>query len=73
MRWSCTELRRRPPSARWSRRPSEAFAFDPAAFETLLDVREGRLKAREMDPAKLLGPYLDAISTVIEAVDRLDK
>jgi predicted nucleotidyltransferase len=51
----------------------EAFAFDPAVFETLLDVREGRLKAREMDPAKLLGPYLDAISTVIEAVDRLDK
>jgi predicted nucleotidyltransferase len=51
----------------------EAFALDPAVFETLLDVREGRRKARDMDPAKLLGPYLDAISTVIEAVDRLDK
>jgi predicted nucleotidyltransferase len=51
----------------------EKFGFDPASFETLLDIREGRRKAREMDPEKLLGPYLDAISMVVEAMDRLEK
>ena len=51
----------------------EKFGFDPASFETLLDIREGRRKAREMKPEELLGPYLAGISVVIEAVDRLEK
>jgi predicted nucleotidyltransferase len=51
----------------------QKFGFDPASFETLLDVREGRCKPREMDPEKLLGPYLEGISVVIDAVDRLEK
>jgi hypothetical protein len=49
------------------------FAFDPLPFEKLLDVREERLKPREADAAALLAPYLQGISAVIDAVDRLEK
>ena len=48
-------------------------AFDPAPFEKLLDIREGRLKPRDMDPVALLAAYLQGISVVIDAVDRLEK
>jgi hypothetical protein len=53
-------------------RASERFAFDPVPFEKLLAIREQKLKAREVDPAALLGAYLEAISVVIAAVDRLE-
>ena len=49
------------------------FAIDAAPFETLLDVREERLKPREADAVALLDPYLAAIAAVIDAVDRLEK
>ncbi len=49
------------------------FGFDALPFEKLLDIREERLKPREVDPATLLGAYLQGISAVIEAVDRLEK
>jgi hypothetical protein len=52
---------------------AQRFAFDPLPFEKLLDVREERLKLREADPAALLAPYLQGISAVIDAVDRLEK
>jgi len=42
------------------------FGFDPLPFEKLLSVRERKLKAREVEPAALLGPYL-----VIAAVHEL--
>ena len=51
----------------------QRFAIDPAPFERLLDVREGRIKARELDGEALLGPYLESIAKVIEAVDRVEK
>ena len=50
---------------------SQRFGFDPLPFEKLLAIREGKLKAREVEPAALLGPYLEAISVVIAAVDEL--
>jgi hypothetical protein len=53
-------------------RASQQFAFDPQPFEKLLAVREGKLKARDVDPAALLGSYLEAISVVIAAVDGLE-
>ncbi|HUB82597.1 MAG TPA: hypothetical protein VMB03_27555 [Bryobacteraceae bacterium] len=53
-------------------RASQQFGFDPQPFETLLAVREGKLKTRDADPTALLGPYLEAISVVIAAVDRLE-
>jgi predicted nucleotidyltransferase len=54
-------------------RASERFGFDPAPFDKLLAVREQQLKAREVEPAALLGAYLEAIDVVIRAVDRLEK
>ena len=38
-----------------SRRARERFGIDPAPFEKLLDVREGRIKPREMDPVAAAG------------------
>ena len=49
------------------------FGIDPAPFERLLDVRGERIKPRDLDAQAVLGPYLEAISKVIEAVDRLQK
>jgi hypothetical protein len=49
------------------------FGFDPQPFETLLEVREERVKPREFNPRTLLGTYLQGISVVIAAVDRIEK
>ena len=51
----------------------EVFSFDPAPFEKLLDVREGRLKARDFEPVTLLASYLQEISRVIDSVDTIEK
>jgi hypothetical protein len=51
----------------------ERFGIDPLPFDRLLDVREGLLKPRQVEPAALVGAYLRGITTVIEAVDRLEK
>jgi len=51
----------------------ERFGIDPSPFEKLLDVREARIKPKEMDPLAVLAAYLRAIDAVIEAVDRLEK
>lgn len=52
---------------------SRTFGFDPLPFEKLLDVREERIKARELEPVPLFTSYLQGIGTVIDAVDRLEK
>ena len=54
-------------------RAREVFAIDAAPFEKLLDVREGRLKPRDIDPVLLLASYLKEISSVIDAVDKIEK
>jgi hypothetical protein len=51
----------------------EHFGVDPAPFQKLLDIREERLKPREVEPVALLTAYLQGISVVIDAVDRLEK
>lgn len=51
----------------------EKFAIDAAPFEKLLDIREERIKPREVDPVSLLDAYLQGIAVVIGAVDRLEK
>ena len=51
----------------------EHFGIDPLPFDRLLDVREGLLKPRQVEPAALLGAYLRGISTVIDAVRRPEK
>ena len=54
-------------------RAREVFAIDAAPFEKLLDVREGRLKPRDIDPVLLLASYLKEISQVIDAVDQIER
>jgi hypothetical protein len=49
------------------------FGIDPLPFERLLDIREERVKPREVEPLSLLPSYLEGISKVIAAVDRLEK
>jgi hypothetical protein len=39
----------------------------------LLDLREERIKPRELEPQGMLDSYLKQISVVIDAVDRLEK
>jgi hypothetical protein len=51
----------------------QVFAIDAAPFEKLLDVREGCLKARDIDPVLLLASYLKEIAQVIDAVDQIEK
>jgi hypothetical protein len=52
---------------------SAMFSVDSLPFERLLDIREERVKAREVDPVSVLDTYLRGIETVIDAVDRLEK
>ena len=54
-------------------RSREVFAIDTAAFEILLDVREGRRKPRDFEPVDTLSACLKGIAQVIDAVDQLAK
>lgn len=51
----------------------EKFGINPEPFTRLLDLREERIKARDLEPVALLDSYLKEISVVIDAVDRLEK
>src|SRR5205823_5262533 len=51
----------------------QTFSIDPLPFTKLLDLREERVKARDLEPGMLLDTYLKQISIVIDAVDRLQK
>jgi hypothetical protein len=52
---------------------ADRFGIDPSAFEKLLDIRERRLKPREVKPVELLASAMTQIERVIEAVDSLAK
>jgi hypothetical protein len=54
-------------------RAAEQFGFDPQPCNQLLDVREERIKPRQIEPVALLDSFLQCISKVIDAVDRLEK
>lgn len=49
----------------------QRFGLNAGPFEKLLDLREERVKAKDVDPVALLGEYLGEIGKVIEAVDLL--
>lgn len=49
------------------------FGIDPLPFTKLLDLREERIKGRDLDPVTLLESYLKEILVVINAVDRIEK
>jgi predicted nucleotidyltransferase len=48
-----------------------AFGMDPKPFELLLDLREQKTKAKEVEPEPLLASYMRQIEMVIGAVDRM--
>jgi len=48
------------------------FGIDAVAFEQLLDVREQRIKPRELEPRSILNSCLQSVAAVIAAVDRLE-
>jgi hypothetical protein len=54
-------------------RVRERFGIDAEPFDRLLDLREERIKARDVDAARLLASYMKGISTVIDAVDQISK
>jgi hypothetical protein len=54
-------------------RAAERFGLDPGPFRSLLDQREQKAKAQELDPQALLGSYLIEIGKVIDAVDCMEK
>ena len=54
-------------------RASQRFGVNALPFEKLLDIREGRLKPREVEPITLLASYLEGIGKVIDSVDQLEK
>ncbi len=51
----------------------ERFGLDAAPFLKLLDLREEKIKPRDIEPVPLLADYMKQIQTVIDAVDRFDK
>ena len=52
---------------------SERFGMKPDAFLRLLDLREDRVRAKDLDPVALLGTYLGEIQSVVNAVDVMKK
>jgi len=52
---------------------AERFGIDAAPFNALLDLREEKIKPRELDPGPVFGNYLKQIQSVIDAVDALEK
>lgn len=51
----------------------QRFAIDSGPFMNLLDLREERLKPKDVEPEALLASYLKQIEKVIDAVDVLAK
>ena len=51
----------------------DVFRIDAAPFSRLLDLRDGKIKSKEVDAEAILGSYLKEISVVIDAVDVLEK
>lgn len=51
----------------------ERFGIDLTPFMTLIELREEKIKPRDIEPVALLADYMKQIQTVIDAVDRLDK
>ena len=55
------------------RQCGEHFGLDTRPFESMLDVREEKVKPRDLEPVSLLEAYLAGIGKVTDAVDRLEK
>ncbi len=49
------------------------IGVDPVPFDTLLDLRERKKKAGDVDPEALFASYLTQFELVVRRVDRLEK
>jgi hypothetical protein len=52
---------------------SRRFGLDAAPFHTLLDVREDKVKPRDVQPVPLFREYLKQIHVVVSAVDQMNQ
>jgi len=51
-------------------RAGSALEFDPSAFHTVLDIREGRKRERDVEVKATFDQYLNAVVKATEEVDR---
>jgi hypothetical protein len=51
-------------------RAGSALEFDPSAFHTVLDIREGRKRERDVEVQATFDKYLKAVVKATEEVDR---
>jgi hypothetical protein len=51
----------------------DKFGIDPGPFLALLDVREEKVKERDLQPVALFREYLKQVHAVVDAVDQMQK
>jgi len=51
----------------------QAFTIEGKSFDMLLSLRSGEARPRDLDPGRVFESYLNEISALIAAVDRLDR
>ena len=51
----------------------DRLGLDSSPFDALLDMREGKIKPRDIDPGPLFAKYLKEVQAVVDAVDRLEQ
>lgn len=56
-----------------AREAADAFGLDPTPFYTLLDLREGKRKPRDVEPHALFAVYLQQIESLVASVDRIQR
>ena len=49
------------------------FAIDSTSFVSLLDLREGKVKPKQLEAEPVYSDYLSQIARVVDQVDRLEK
>lgn len=49
------------------------FGIDAQPFLRLIDLREGKIKAKQLQPREIFPQYLEQIRIVVDAVDRIRK
>jgi hypothetical protein len=49
------------------------FDLDPQPFYTLIELREEKIKPKDVRPKELFPRYLDSIQIVVDAVNRIGK
>jgi hypothetical protein len=51
----------------------QKFGIDPAPFFALIDVREKKVKLKDIHPKELFARYLEQVQVVVDAVDRIER